>query len=122
MHIRTVPGAPEVGTAKNIEGGSPRSEVAFQSDLDIAKTMQFGVRYRYISDLSCPATSSSGQCETVAGYSSADVRFAWKPRPAWEIAAVGQNLLQPRHIEDVGDPTTLVGIVRGGYLKLTWIH
>lgn len=122
MRIRTIPGAPEVGTAVTIEGGSPHSQVMFQSDLDISKNLQFDIRYRYIGDLSCPAQESSGACEYIAGYSSVDLHFAWQMRSALQLSLVGQNLLQPHHVEDVGDPNTLVGIVRSGYVKLTWTH
>ena len=38
------------------------------------------------------------------------------------IHIFGQNLFQPSHVEAAGDPVTLVGIVRSGYLKLTWTH
>jgi hypothetical protein len=37
-----------------------------------------------------------------------------------ELSLVGQNLFQPFHYEDGGDPGPLVGIMRSGYLKLTW--
>ena len=120
MRIQAIPGALDVGTAQTVEGGSPRSQVMMQSDLDISKNLQFDVRYRYIGDLACPAKDSSAVCQRLAGYSSADVHFAWQVKPQWEVSVVGQNLLQPHHVEDVGDPNTLVGIVRSGYVKLTW--
>jgi iron complex outermembrane receptor protein len=122
MRIRAIGGAPEVGTSATVEGGSPHSQVMFQSDFDISKNLQFDVRYRYIGDLACPAKTAANACEYINGYSSADVHFAWQVKPAWEVSLVGQNLLQPHHVEDVGDPVTLVGIVRSGYVKLTWTH
>jgi hypothetical protein len=50
------------------------------------------------------------------------VRLAWQMKPSVEVSVVGQNLFQPAHFEDVGDPNTTVAIVRSGYLKLTWTH
>ena len=37
-----------------------------------------------------------------------------------ELSAVGQNLLQPSHVEFGGDPGPLVGIKRGEYVRLVW--
>jgi len=62
------------------------------------------------------------QAMYVPAYSTGDARLAWKVRPELEVSVVGQNLFQPSHVEAAGDPVTLVGIVRSGYLKLTWTH
>jgi iron complex outermembrane receptor protein len=122
MSIHKRAGTPEVGTAPVVERSSPRHQVMAQSDLDIAKSLQFGVRYRFIAALPCPALDSGGHCQTIPAYSSADVRLAWQMKPSVEVSVVGQNLFQPAHFEDVGDPNTTVAIVRSGYLKLTWTH
>ena len=111
LHLRTVPGTLEVGTANSLEGSSPKSEVTAQSDFDLSKTLQFDLLYRFISAL--PG-------EGVAAYSTGDARLAWRVRPQVEVSLVGQNLLQRSHVEAAGDPATLVGIIRGGYVKLTW--
>jgi iron complex outermembrane receptor protein len=111
MHLHAQPGSPEVGTAPAIEGSSPRTQVTAQSGFDIAKTMQFDLIYRFVSAL--PG-------ESIAAYSTGDARFAWRFRPRLEISVVGQNLFQPYHAEAAGDPNTTVGIVRSGYVKLSW--
>jgi iron complex outermembrane receptor protein len=113
LHLRAAPGSPEVGTAPGIEGSSPKSEVTAQSDFDLAKTLQFDLIYRFISAL--PG-------EGVAAYSTGNARFAWRAKPQLEVSVVGQNLFQPYHVQAAGDPATLVGIARSGYVKLTWIH
>jgi iron complex outermembrane receptor protein len=113
MHLRATPGTPEVGSAPGIEGSSPKSEVTLQSAFDLSKIFQLDLRYRFVSAL--PG-------ESVAAYSTGDARFAWRVRPELEMALVGRNLFQPWHVEAAGDPATLVGIVRSGYVKLTWTH
>jgi iron complex outermembrane receptor protein len=86
--------------------------VGVQSSFDLAKTLQFDLDFRYVSAL--PAQS-------VSAYSTGNVRFAWRFHRNWEAALVGQNLLQPWHVEDGGDPATLVGIRRSAYVKLSWM-
>jgi len=116
MHIQRAPGSTDVEPPQQIEGSSPKSEVMAQSEVDLSKTLQFDLRYRFITALpGVPAMF-------VPAYSTGDARFAWRARPELEVAVVGQNLLQPFHAEAAGDPTTLVGIIRSGYVKLTWTH
>jgi hypothetical protein len=58
--------------------------------------------------------------QSVAGYSTGNLRLAWRFAPQFEVALVGENLLQPYHFEFAGDPGPLVGIKRSGYAKITW--
>jgi iron complex outermembrane receptor protein len=116
MHIQREPGSTDVEPPYQIERSSPKSEVMAQSEVDLSKTLQFDLRYRFITAL--PGVSAM----YVPAYSTGDARFSWRVRPELEVAVVGQNLFQPFHAEAAGDPTTLVGIVRSGYVKLTWMH
>jgi iron complex outermembrane receptor protein len=112
MHIEKSAGSLDLGSAPGINGSSPRHEVGIQSSFDLSKALQFDVDFRYIGAL--PA-------QGVSAYSTGNVRFAWRFRKSWELALVGQNLLQPWHVEDGGDPATLVGIRRSAYIKLSWM-
>jgi iron complex outermembrane receptor protein len=116
MHIQRAPGSTDVESPQQIEGSSPKSQVMAQSEVDLSKTLQFDLRYRFITAL--PGVTAM----FVPAYSTGDARLAWRVRPELEVAVVGQNLLQPFHAEAAGDPTTLVGIIRSGYVKLTWTH
>jgi iron complex outermembrane receptor protein len=113
MTLQKAPTSTDAVSPHATEGSSPRHEVTVQSDFDLPKNLQFNVVYRYVSAL--PG-------EGVAAYSTADARFSWHVRPAFEVALAGRNLFQPSHVEAAGDPATLVGIVRSGYVKLTWTH
>ena len=116
MHIQRAAGSLDVEPPQQIEGSSPKSQVMAQSDFDLSKTLQLDLSYRFITAL--PGVTAM----YVPAYSTGDARLAWKVRPELEVSVVGQNLFQPSHVEAVGDPVTLVGIVRSGYLKLTWTH
>ena len=111
MRIEKAPNSLDVGTARGIEGSSPKHEVTVQSALDLTKKLSLDLTYRYVAAL-------PGQI--VPAYSTGDARFAWHISRQLELALVGQNLFQPFHFEDGGDPGPLVGIKRSGYVKLTW--
>jgi iron complex outermembrane receptor protein len=112
MHIKKSAGSIDIGSAPGINGSSPRHEVGVQSSFDLSKTLQFDFDFRYVSAL--PA-------QVVSAYSTGNARFAWRFKNHWELALVGQNLFQPHHFEDGGDPATLVGIRRSAYVKLSWM-
>ncbi|MBV8844178.1 MAG: TonB-dependent receptor [Bryobacterales bacterium] len=93
-----------------VEGSSPKHEVTVGSALDIGRTIQLDLMYRYVSAL--PAQSAPA-------YSTGDARIAWRFSRHFELAAVGRDLFQPFHFEykDTGGP---VAVQRSGYGTLTW--
>jgi iron complex outermembrane recepter protein len=110
MNLGKAPGSGDIGTAPTIEGSSPGHEVTVQSSIDIRKSFQFDLAYRFISAL-------PGQL--VPSYSTGDARLAWR-RGQVELSLVGRNLLQPSHFESGGDPGPLVAIKRSVYAKIAW--
>jgi iron complex outermembrane recepter protein len=110
MNLGKAPGSGDIGTAPTIEGSSPGHEVTVQSSIDIRKSFQFDLAYRFISAL-------PGQL--VPSYSTGDARLAWR-RGQLELSLVGRNLLQPSHFESGGDPGPLVAIKRSVYAKIAW--
>jgi iron complex outermembrane receptor protein len=98
-------------SVNSTQGSSPHHQVEIQSSLDLPKKLEFDQTFRYVSAL--PA-------QLVGAYTTADVRFSWHATRSLDLSVVGQNLFQPHHPEFGGDPGSLVGIERSGYIKLTW--
>jgi iron complex outermembrane receptor protein len=94
-----------------VSGSSPQHQVSVQSAFDLSKRLQLDLAYRYVSAL-------PGQL--VSAYSTGDARLGWRFNPQLELSFVGQNLFQPWHVEDGGDPGPLIGIRRSVYARLTW--
>lgn len=92
-------------------GSSPHHQVEFQSLFNLPRKFQLDTTFRYVSAL--PA-------QTVAAYSTGDIRLGWNPSSQWEFSVVGQNLLQPRHAEFGSDVDTIIGIKRAAYVKVAW--
>jgi hypothetical protein len=111
MEMENEPGITDANTAQTDEGSSPRNEVTVQSQFDLPKHFEFDQTYRYVSAL--PALA-------VDGYSTADARVSWKWNDSVEMSVVGNNLLQPFHVETTGAPGPLVGVKRGVYAKIVW--
>lgn len=109
MNLGNSPRSGDVGTIPGIVGSSPQHEGSATSSFSLGKSVQLDLEFRYVSSLL-----------GVPAYSAGDVRLAWRLARYLELTAAGQNLLQPHHPEFAGDPATLVGIKRSGYLSLTW--
>jgi iron complex outermembrane receptor protein len=88
-------------------GSSPHHQVVLQPILTLPRGWDLTQTYRYVSALPARATAS---------YVTLDARLAWHMTPAVEVAVVGQNLLQDRHVEF--GPSVM--IKRAAYLSLTW--
>lgn len=110
MDVYRAPHSGDVGTATGIEGSSPGHQLTVQSQLDVSKTVQLDLTFRYVSAL-------PGQL--VPAYSTGDARLGWRLSPRLEFSFVGRNLLQGSHFEDGGDGP-LVGIKRSGYVQIAW--
>jgi iron complex outermembrane receptor protein len=112
MKLKKGTGSLDIGSAPGVEGASPKHQVLAESSLDIARSFNLDLDYRYVSAL--PA-------QLVRSYSTGDARFAWQPVHAWQFSIVGRNLLQPHHVEFIGDPEPLgIGIKRSVYGQITW--
>jgi iron complex outermembrane receptor protein len=112
MNLGRAPDSGDVGTAPGIVGSSPQHQAMLQAGIDLSKALQLDLDYRYVSAL-------PGQL--VPAYSTADARLAWRVNRQFELSFVGQNLLQPAHPEDGGDPGPLVGIKRSAYVEVRWM-
>lgn len=106
VDTRLHPDSHDVG---GIVTNDPKRHWTLRSSYDVSDHSQFDVTWRYTSQLPSPV---------VPAWYDADVQWLWRPRPAVELALVGQNLVHARHVEYGAVPTRSV-IERGVLLTLT---
>ncbi len=102
-------------TVPIIEGGTPHNQIYLRSSWDWASNVQFDLIGRYVDRVTAL---------DIPQYSEIDTVLSWRPTPAMDISLIGQNLLQPHHLEYVDWQTGLQSteVVRGVYGMLTWMR
>ena len=111
------PAGADVNRGRFLEGATPRHQFGLRSSADLPGRFQLDALFRRIAAIRQLPEIVSG--EGLPGYSSLDVRLAWNGSRQMEIALVGQNLLQGRHLE-FGAPASRGEVQRGVYAKVAW--
>jgi iron complex outermembrane receptor protein len=115
VQAETADGSEESASTTELEGGSPRQQAGLRTNWQPAERWAVSSFLRYVGSL---------RARNVPGYTEADLRVGWRPRPNVEIAVVGQNLIHASHAEysDPGDggqfPSGEFG--RSAWLQLSW--
>ncbi len=104
-------GSNDASTVGQLEGDTASHSVVVQSSFQLPRQFELNLEYQYVSAITD---------QRVPAYSTGNIRLGWRPRTPWEFEVVGQNLLQPSHVEYGGVPGPLVGIRRGVYAGITW--
>ncbi len=104
-------------TGESLEFPDPNNQIYLRSAWDLNKNLEFDLIARYIDEL---------VVDNIPNYITMDARLAWRPRDHWEVAVVGQNLLQEHHWEFAGNtpssPAYATEVPRSVYGTLTWRH
>jgi iron complex outermembrane receptor protein len=92
------------------EESAPRNQFMLRSSYNFSRQLSLDVQGRYVDCI-----------RYVPSYITADVQLTYRPRPHWEIALVGRNLLDPQHPEHGFEPLAASSEVpRSFYGKVTW--
>jgi iron complex outermembrane recepter protein len=98
-------------------GNDPCNQCYLRSSWDLRDNVQFDVTARAVDRLAAL---------DIASYFTMDMRLAWRPQKNWELAVVGQNLLQDHHWEYGGgtlkSPVYASQVPRSVYGTVTWRH
>ncbi len=115
-HLHVKPGQFDLSNALN-ETSDPQQQVSLRSAATLFGNLEFDNALRWVDQL---VTNNAGTRGTVPSYFSLDSRLAWHMGKGVELSVVGQNLLQPRHVE-YGFPTPFrEQIDRSVYAKVSW--
>ncbi|NMG31615.1 TonB-dependent receptor plug domain-containing protein [Aromatoleum evansii] len=90
LDVRHAADSRDSGVLLQGEGASPRSQFSLRSSMDLGGDTEFDVWAKYVGAL---------RDVGVSGYTMLNARLGWKLRPDIEVALVGQNLLDDRHLE-----------------------
>ncbi|MGC4081550.1 MAG: TonB-dependent receptor [Vicinamibacterales bacterium] len=104
-------GSADVSQERRYEGLSPRHQLQLASSLDLPRRVSVDWFLRYVSAL--PAGP-------VPSYTTSSVRLAWQLHPQIEVAVVGQNLHDARHLEWPTGAGSNVLIERDAHVTVTW--
>lgn len=95
------------------EDRSPRHSFTLQSFVDLDD--------RWFADVAVRYTDRLRTTPVVADYLAVDARLSWKPRKDLEVALIGRNLFDERHLEFNSDPFFTVTEQRRSLLaRLLW--
>jgi iron complex outermembrane receptor protein len=115
-HLHVKPGQYDLDAALN-ETSDPQQQVALRSSATLFGNLEFDSALRWVDRL---VTNNGPTVGIVPGYFGLDTRLAWHLGKGIELSLVGQNLLQPRHVE-YGYPSPLrEEIDRSVYAKVAW--
>ena len=89
-----------VGITDVVEGSTPKHQVTLRSMMDLSHKLSFDLWINYVDELK---RTSYSVPQPVSDYSSLNARLAWQPMEKLELSLVGQNLLDNRHNEFVGE-------------------
>jgi iron complex outermembrane receptor protein len=79
--------------------------------MDLPGSFQFDTVARYVGELPLPHVGS---------YTAVDARLAWRSGTHLELALVGRNLLDGRHLEFLPTSPSPRDVERSLYGKVTW--
>lgn len=116
LHLRLTPSGQDLNRGVFYDGATPRHQFALSSYLSLPGGIEIDAHFRRNTALRRLPEVSSGA--GIPGYSELDLRLAWRASDRLELAVVGQNLLNPSHVE-YGSLEARGRIQRSVYAKLT---
>jgi len=102
--------------SKSAEDASPHNTVFIRNLVDLPHNLELDTNLRYVDSVPAVDTGS---------YVNLDARLGWKPTEHWELAVVGQNLLEDNHREFGSSAfvaTEFTKVPRGMYFQVTYRH
>jgi iron complex outermembrane receptor protein len=119
IHMHTSPVSTDMTSAVSLEHNSPRHSAQLRSHVDLAPSFGWDTSAYFVDRLSHQGTFSMS---SVPAYTRIDTGLTWRFREALSISAVGQNLVQGRHLEFLGSLGGLQSseLKRSAYVKFVW--
>lgn len=106
------PGGADAVSPGQVIGSGPKHQFQLHSQLRLRHDLDFDATIYHVGQVPEGA---------VGRYARLDLRLAWKARKDMEISLVGQNLLDDRHFESIGQDSAASDVPRSLYAQVRWI-
>ncbi len=106
---RTKPGSRDFTSIRS-QVLDPGRQGVLNIQVDLSKRTSLDISLRYVGEI---------ENQSVPAYTEADVRLSWRPKPEWELALIGRNLLDASHPE-FGTAATRREVERNLNAAFTW--
>jgi iron complex outermembrane receptor protein len=90
MRVAPEDDAPAATLIEALPGDNPMHQASLWSSVDLVPSVELDVRGRYVDAL---------RGRNIPSYTTADVRVGWRVTPRFDVAVIGQDLLEDRHAE-----------------------
>jgi len=114
--------ADDPGFNINLEGRNPRHQLSLRPAFDIGDNIDLDFWLRYVDGLQYTLDGGTSIMK-IDAHVGLDARLAWRPNKSMEVALVGQNLLEPEHVEfgPDGNNQHATSVERNLYVQLRWM-
>ena len=89
-----------IGSPRVVSGSSPKNQFSVRSLMDLGERVDLDLWVLMVDRLDRPSYYWE---DSVGGYVSVNARLAWRPWKKVELALVGRNLADRRHLEYIGE-------------------
>jgi iron complex outermembrane receptor protein len=117
LDMSLTPTGADVNRGEWREGSTPRSMAGLRSWLSLGERLELDSQLRYQSRIRRMPDVVTGA--GIDAYTELDVRVGWRASEQWDLAVIGQNLLDDGHAE-FGPIESRGEIERSVLLKATW--
>jgi iron complex outermembrane receptor protein len=117
LDMSLTPSGGDVNRGEWREGSTPRSMAGLRSWLSLGERLELDAQLRYQSRIRRMPDVVTGA--GIDAYTELDVRVGWRASDQWDLAVIGQNLLDDGHAE-FGPLESRGEIERSVLVKATW--
>ncbi|MBZ5524956.1 MAG: TonB-dependent receptor, partial [Acidobacteriia bacterium] len=101
-----------IDTAAQINGSTPRHRLALDTFVNLTRTLGLSTTLTFVD---------RRVFQQIPGYTQADSKLGWQPRPFIEFSVGAKNLFNKEHLEIFAEQPSVSGMLgRSVYGKLTW--
>lgn len=111
LDAKPKPGSNDSMSEARIESSAPKNQFQLHSHTRLRQNLDLDAMLYYVGSV---------QNNAAGDYTRLDLHLTWRPRKDIDLSLVGQNLLDDRHLEFVGQDSVASDVPRSVYAQARW--